>query len=344
MELGRLLLLLAVALTLTKTQAGPHSMRYFETVVSWPGLREPRFISVGYVDDTEFMRFDSAAENARYEPRAPWMEQEGPEYWERITQIAKRSEQKFRGSLRKLLGYYNQSAGGHHTFQKLSGCDLESDGHFHRGYLQFAYDGLDYIALNEDLKTWTAVDMAAQKTRRKWEQRGAAEQHRTYLEGACLQSLHRYLELRKEKLLHTDPPMAHVTRHPRSEGEVTLRCWAMGFYPANITLTWQLNGEELTQDMELVETRPAGDGTFQKWASVMVPLGKEQKYTCHVYHEGLPEPLTMRWEPPPYTVSNMVIIAVLVVLGALAIFGAVVAFVMKRRRHTAGDVGSSGNP
>nr|CAA34325.1 unnamed protein product [Mus musculus] len=35
--------------------------------------------------------------------------------------------------------------------------------------------------------------------------------------------------------------------------------------------------------------------------------------------------------PPPYTVSNMATIAIVVDLGAVAIIGAVVAFVMNRR-------------
>ncbi|XP_076772953.1 class I histocompatibility antigen, Non-RT1.A alpha-1 chain-like isoform X2 [Arvicanthis niloticus] len=318
-----LLLLLAAALAPTQTRAGSHSLRYFFTAVYRPGFGKPRYMEVGYVDDTEFVRFDSDAENPSYEPRAPWVDQEGPEYWEQQTQIAKNTEQWFRDSLRTLLGYYNQSEGG---------CDVGSDGSLLRGYEQYAYDGRDYIALNEDLKTWTAADMAAQITRRKCEQNGDAERQRAYLEGECVESLRTLLERGKETLLRTDPPKAHVTHHPRSEGDVTLRCWALGFYPADITLTWQLNGEDLTQDMELVETRPSGDGTFQKWASVVVPLGKEQNYTCHVQHEGLPEPLTLRWEPPPSTDSNMVIIAVLVVIGAVAIIGAVVAFVMKRRK------------
>nr|XP_034379813.1 H-2 class I histocompatibility antigen, Q7 alpha chain-like isoform X1 [Arvicanthis niloticus] len=330
-----LLLLLVATLAPTQTRARSHSLRYFYTAMSRPGLGEPRFIAVGYVDDTQFVRFDNDAENPRMEPRAPWMEQEGPEYWERETQNCKNTEQTFRVSLRNIRGYYNQSEGGSHTLQRMYGCDMGSDGSLLRGYMQEAYDGHDYITLNKDLKTWTAADMAAQNTRRKWELAGDAEKRRAYLEGDCMEWLRRYLELGKETLLRTDPPKAHVNHHLRSEGEVTLRCWAMAFYPADITLTWQLNGEDLTQDMELVETRPSGDGTFQKWASVVVPLGKEQNYTCHVQHEGLPEPLILRWgkeEPPPSTPpsSNMAVIAVLVFLGVMAIIGAVVAFVMKR--------------
>ncbi|XP_051043381.1 H-2 class I histocompatibility antigen, Q10 alpha chain isoform X2 [Phodopus roborovskii] len=292
-----LLLLLAAALAPTQTRAGSHSLRYFHTIVSGPGLGEPRYISVGYVDDTQFVRFDSDAENPRMEPRAAWVKQEGPEYWERETRNAKNNEQTFRVNLKTLLRYYNQSAGGSHTFQVMFGCHVGPDGRLLHRYCQYAYDGQDYIFLNEDLRTWTAVDMSVQIIWHKWEQLGIADRWRVYLQDECVPELHRHLENGKDQLLRTDPPKTYVTHHPTSQGDVTLRCWALGFYPADITLTWLREEEEQTQDMELVETRPSGDGTFQKWAAVVVPSGEEQKYTCHVQHEGLPEPLTLRWEP-----------------------------------------------
>uniref|UniRef100_A0A8C6GFJ7 MHC class I-like antigen recognition-like domain-containing protein n=1 Tax=Mus spicilegus TaxID=10103 RepID=A0A8C6GFJ7_MUSSI len=183
-----LLLLLVASLKLTETRAGSHSLRYFHIAMSRPGFREPRFIIVGYVDDTQFVRFDSDAENPRMEPRAAWMEQEEPEYWERNT-------------LRTALRYYNQSKGGSHTFQWLVGCDLGPDGSLLRGYEQSAYDGRDYLALNEDLITWTAADLAALKTRRKLELFGLAEKRRTYLEGKCLKWLLRYLKFGNATLL-----------------------------------------------------------------------------------------------------------------------------------------------
>ncbi|XP_074254401.1 saoe class I histocompatibility antigen, A alpha chain-like isoform X2 [Saimiri boliviensis] len=333
-----LLLLLSGALALTQTRAGSHSLRYFRTAVSRPGRGEPRFITVGYVDDTQFVRFDSDAAIPRKEPLAPWMEQEGPEYWARETRISKANAQIYRVSLRNLRGYYNQSEAGSHTIQTMYGCDLGPDGRLLRGYYQHAYDGKDYLALNEDLRSWTAADMAAQITQRKWEAANEAERTRAYLEGTCLESLHRYLENGKETLLRADPPNTQVTHHHISDHEATLRCWALGFYPAEITLTWQRDGEDQTQDMEFVETRPAGDGTFQKWAAVVVPSGEEQKYTCHVQHEGLPEPLILRWPSSQLTIPIMGIVIV-AVLGAVVI-EAVITAVMWRRKSSGGKGGS----
>ncbi|KAL2791495.1 HLA class I histocompatibility antigen, C alpha chain precursor [Daubentonia madagascariensis] len=335
-----LLLLLSGALALTETWAGSHSRRYFCTAVSRPGHGEPRFIAVGYVDDAQFARFDSDAENPKMEPRAPWVEREGPEYWDLSTRNAKAATQTFRVELRTLLGYYNQSEGGSHTIQWMFGCDVGPDGRLLRGYDQRAYDGNDYIALNEDLRSWTAADTAAQITKRKWEAAGEAEHSRAYLEGRCVESLLRNLENGKDTLQRPNPPKTHVTHHPISDREATLRCWALGFYPAEITLTWERDGEDQAQDTELVETRPAGDGTFQKWAAVVVPSGEEQRYTCRVQHEGLQEPLTLRWEPSSQPSIPMVgIVAGLVLFGAVLI-GAVVATVKWRKKSSGGKGGS----
>nr|XP_045246036.1 class I histocompatibility antigen, Gogo-B*0101 alpha chain isoform X5 [Macaca fascicularis] len=334
---GTVLLLLSGALALTETWAGSHSWRYFSTSVSRPGRGEPRFISVGYVDDTQFLRFDSDAASPRMEPRAPWVEQEGPEYWDRETRNAEGHAQTHRENLRTLLRYYNQSEAGSHTIQRVFGCDLGPDGRLLRGYNQHAYNGKDYIALNEDLRSWTAADTAAQNTQRKWEAAGVAEEWSVYLEGECVEWLRRHLENGKETLQRADPPKTHVTHHPVSDHEATLRCWALGFYPAEITLTWQRDGEDQTEDTQLVETRPAGDGTFQKWAAVVVPSGEEQRYTCHVQHKGLLEPLTLRWEPSSQsTIPILGFVAGLAVL-AFLVTGAVVTAVLWRRKSSASD-------
>ncbi|XP_006766102.1 PREDICTED: HLA class I histocompatibility antigen, Cw-1 alpha chain, partial [Myotis davidii] len=92
---------------------------------------------------------------------------------------------------------------GSHTLQLMLGCDMGPDGRLLRGYHQYAYDGTDYIALNQDLRSWTAANTAAQITWRKWEATGEAEERRHFLQGECLEWLHRYLEKGKEVLQRT---------------------------------------------------------------------------------------------------------------------------------------------
>ncbi|XP_070634334.1 BOLA class I histocompatibility antigen, alpha chain BL3-7-like [Bos indicus] len=329
MEPRTLLLLLSGVLVLTETWAGSHSLRYFCTCVSRPGRGEPRFFAVGYVDDTQVARFDSDAPNPRMEPRAPWMEQEGPEYWEEMTREAKEAQQMLSSDLNTLPGHYNQSEAGSHTLQLLFGCDVGPDGRLLRGFWKSAYDGGDCLALNEDMRSWTVGDTVAPIIRRKWETSSETGFERNYVAVKCVQWLLRHLETGKDTLLRADPPKTHVTHHPISDHEVTLRCWALGFYPEEISLTWQRDGEDQTQDMELVETRPSGDGTFQKWAALVVPSGEEQRYTCHVQHEGLQDPLTLRWEPPQPSIPIIVGLVLLMVTGAV-----VTGAVIWRKKHS----------
>ncbi|XP_027724695.1 DLA class I histocompatibility antigen, A9/A9 alpha chain-like, partial [Vombatus ursinus] len=294
-----------------------------------PGLAEPRFIKVGYVDDQQFVRFDSARASPRMEPRAAWMERmdrEDPDYWELKTRKARQNAENFRAGLKILRGYFNQSEGGVHTLQRMYGCEVSPELTFQRGFFQDAYDGRDYIALDTETSTWTAAVPPAVNTKRKREaDRSITEDWKAYLEEECVLWVKKYLEMGKETLQRADPPSARVTRHTAPHGEVTLRCRAQDFYPADISLTWLRDGEEQLQDMEFIETRPAGDGTFQKWAGVDVTSGQEEKYTCRVQHEGLPEPLTLKWEPEssfPWFI--VVVIAVLLLLLIAVIAGVVI--------------------
>lgn len=69
------------------------------------------------------------------------------------------------------------------------------------------------MALNEDLWSWTAADMAAQITRHKWEEDSVVEHIGNYLEGRCMEGLRRYLGIRKQMLQRT---VRRGYRSPRS--------------------------------------------------------------------------------------------------------------------------------
>ncbi|XP_061253735.1 BOLA class I histocompatibility antigen, alpha chain BL3-6-like [Bos javanicus] len=209
---------------------------------------------------------------------------------------------------------------------------------------EIACDNNNHLALNEDLCFWTTAHAEAQIPKLKLEQGGASGNSRNYLEGGCGGWVHRHLENGKDTLLRTDLPKTHVTHNPISGHEVPLRFWALGFYPEEISLTWQCDMEDQTQDMELVETRPSGNGTFQKCAALVVPSEEEQRYTCNVQCKGLQETLTLRWDPPKthYLLSPVPNINIIVSLVLLMVIGVVVTGAVIWRKKRSGRGGTEG--
>lgn len=186
-----ILLQLDACLSWTRTPLGSHSLRYCATVMWWPGLREPRIIVVGKVDDTEFLRLDTDdPKTPRVDLRA--VEQEGPEYWEQQIHLVRNQAQLSERNLMTLVHLY-KSMNDSHTLQWLQGCDVGPDGRLLHWYNQFAYDGVDLPTLNQDLNLWTVWTSTVAQI--------SQHQSESYLKSHCSELLQKYLEKGKERLL-----------------------------------------------------------------------------------------------------------------------------------------------
>ncbi|EPQ16415.1 Major histocompatibility complex class I-related protein [Myotis brandtii] len=260
---------------------GTHSLRYFRLGISEPGHGIPEFLSVGYVDSHPITTYDSVSRLK--EPRAPWMaEHLAPDHWERYTQLLRGWQQTFKVELERLQRHYNHS--GFHTYQRMIGCELLEDGST-TGFLQYAYDGQDFLIFDKDTLSWTAVDNVAHITKRAWEANWHELQYqKNWLEEECIAWLKRFLEYGKDTLQRTEPPLVKVSRKETFPGITTLVCRAYGFYPPEISMIWMKNGEEMIQEMDYGGVLPSGDGTYQTWVSVEMDSESSDLYSCHVEH------------------------------------------------------------
>lgn len=80
--------------------ATSHVLRYFFTGVSELGHGLPRFVIVGYLDDQQFVHYDS--DSRRDLPRGGWIqkvEEDDAQYWDWQTQLSRSWELYFQLSL-----------------------------------------------------------------------------------------------------------------------------------------------------------------------------------------------------------------------------------------------------
>ncbi|XP_060125868.1 BOLA class I histocompatibility antigen, alpha chain BL3-7-like [Zootoca vivipara] len=308
-----------------------HSLRYFGTAMSEPGQGLPQFISVGYVDDQQFVQYDSDTKKAL--PRIPWIrkvEKEDPQYWHRATQTFQGNELRYRENLEIERNRYNQS-GGIHTYQMMLGCELMSDGR-KRGYRQYSYDGRDFIALDMETLTWTAADTEAQVIKRKWDAELAQNQYwKAYLEKRCIEWLQRYLDYGKETLLRTEAPVVKVTRKADYDSQETLVCQVHGFYPKEIDANWVKDGEVWQEGTSRGLVAPNSDGTYYVLLSVRIDPEERDRFRCRVEHDSLEKPLDVAWEKEPVSLG-LIVGAILGVLAAILLVSGIVFFIIRRKR------------
>uniref|UniRef100_V9L0X9 MHC class I antigen n=1 Tax=Callorhinchus milii TaxID=7868 RepID=V9L0X9_CALMI len=299
--------------------AGSHSLRYFYTAVHGaPGV--PEFSIVGYVDDQQFVRYQSNSESRRMEPRQRWIqEREDAGYWDGQTRTAQGWEQTYKVNVKTVMGRYNQT-GGIHTVQQMYGCELKGDGSV-GGFIQYGYDGNDFIAFDKDRKVWTAPTAAAVVTKNKWENTpGLSEQEKDYLEQICIEWLRKYVEYGHESLRPVRPEV--TLSSPRGS---RLSCLATGFYPRAIEVKLLKNGQILS-DEESSGTSPNQDGTYQLRKSVEINPTATETYSCQVEHSSLTTPFTVVYTGPevgggPPTLIIVVVVIVVLLIVAAAIGG-----------------------
>lgn len=79
-------------------------------------------------------------------------------------------------------------------------------------------------------------------------------------------------------------------------GSVHLTCHVWGFYPANVAVSWLLNGAPLNPPTSSpIPVLANGDWTYQTHVSLLATPRPDDTYTCYVQHPSLPQPRQEEW-------------------------------------------------
>uniref|UniRef100_A0A3B1JGD3 Ig-like domain-containing protein n=1 Tax=Astyanax mexicanus TaxID=7994 RepID=A0A3B1JGD3_ASTMX len=266
--------------------AATHYLQFLLTGVT-PGTSFPEFSAVGQLDGEQGGYYDSTIRTVIL--KADWVKKsKDTEHWKMMTQRIFEDQQLVMERLGNIMKHFNQTEGVH-TVQWVYRCELDDDGS-KRGYMQCGYDGEDFLSLDLNSLSWIAPVPQALITKHKWEETGHVRFQKHFLLNECIGWLQKYVEYGRSTLERKVAPEVSLFQKDSSSPVV---CHATGFFPKAVMISWQKNGEDLNEGVELRETVPNQDGTFQKRS--ILTLSPEElnrnQYTCIVQHEGLKKKL-----------------------------------------------------
>ncbi|XP_036454175.1 class I histocompatibility antigen, F10 alpha chain-like [Colossoma macropomum] len=268
--------------------AATHSLDYYFTGVT-SGISFSEFTAVGHVDGLQFAYYDSNSKKVIL--TADWIKNyNDAQHWNLMTQLGQGHEATFKFELPYLMKLFNQT-GGIHTWQRMFGCKLHDDG-TKTGYSQYGYDGEDFISLDLSTATWTAANDKAVIIKQEWESTTRAKTQKNFLETECIERLQTYVDYGRATLEGKVPPEVSLFQKDSSSRVV---CLATGFFLKAMMISWQKNGEDLHEDVELRETLPNLDDTFQKRSILTVSPEELDKhnYTCIIQHSSLEKEIVL---------------------------------------------------
>ncbi|XP_028249101.1 major histocompatibility complex class I-related gene protein-like isoform X3 [Parambassis ranga] len=192
----------------------------------------------------------------------------------------------FKEMISTLKQRFNQTEGVH-ILQLMSGCELDDTTGQVSGFLQYGYDGEDFIVLDLNTLTWIAPTPKAVITKQRWDtERLRIEYNKRLYTEICPQWLKKFLHYGEKTLLRTDPPSVSLLQKTPSSA---VSCHATGFYPDRALMFWSKDGEEIHEGVEHGEMLPNHDGTFQMSVDLTVSSVPEEdwrKYHCEFQFDG----------------------------------------------------------
>ncbi|XP_049326226.1 major histocompatibility complex class I-related gene protein-like [Astyanax mexicanus] len=312
------------------TSAATHSLRYISTAVTW-GTPFPEYTVLGLLDGWPFELYDSNIRKVT--PKTEWIQRNaGADFWSRESDAFKDEQEWSLANMAKTMMRHN-TTNGIHTWQWAYGCDLDDNGTT-TGYSGFAYDGQDYIRLDLKTGTFTAY---INSFLLNWSEEVAAH-CKLYLQTECVEDLKSLVRYSQDTLKKGRPEVSVFQKDYSSP----VVCHATGFFPKAVMISWQKNGEDLNEDVELRQTLPNQDGTFQKRSILTVSPEelKNNNYTCVVQHEGMEKEIVLQVSDCRVLLDRgsvgVIIGVVLAVLLLVILLGFAGVLMWKKRKKNSG--------
>ncbi|XP_033827930.1 major histocompatibility complex class I-related gene protein-like [Periophthalmus magnuspinnatus] len=312
-----------------------HTLRIFAMTSSQvPNF--PEYIAVTVVNGLEVIHCDS--ETRRTEPKQEWMNrvtEDDPKFWVWTTELCVNNLQRRKHMIENLKQRLNQTEGVH-IWQRMSGCDWDDETDDITGYVQYAFDGQDFISLDLSTESWVAAKSEAFATKLRWERDGETQRQKHLISNICALSLKNFVRYGEKTLKRTELPLVSLLQKSSSS---PVTCHATGFYPDRARLFWTKDGDELLEDVGPGEILSNEDGTFQTSVSLdlsSVPPEDWDRHHCVFQLSGDKNKYVTRLDRSKIRTNakNALtsITAAVVVVGVVIVAAAVALFVIRRKR------------